>query len=163
MRYAARPVATWHGAAEVNLGDIAFWLVAAAVLVVVELLTGTFYLLMVAFGCATGALVALSGLPFTLQVLIAAGVGAVAVLLLRRTRWGRGGRRPEPEANPDLVIDLGQLVDVAAWHNGRARVSYRGAQWDAVPEAPESAATGKLAIKAIRGSTLVLGPAPTSN
>ena len=57
-----------------------------------------------------------------------------------------------------MVLDVGQSVDVWAWQDGVARVRYRGSDWDAVPEAPEHPVTGSLVIKAIRGSTLVLGP-----
>jgi membrane protein implicated in regulation of membrane protease activity len=146
-----------------SLSSVAFWLVAGFVLLVVELLSGTFYLLMVALGCASAALCAYLGLEFTTQVIAGAAVGAIAIAVLHRSRWARGRRHLEPTSNPDLNLDLGQTVEVRAWQDGRARVEYRGSQWDAVPEEAAHAPTGVLAIRAIRGSTLVLGPVRSVN
>ena len=56
------------------------WWLAAAILVAAELVTGTFYLLMLSLGLAAGALAAHAGLGTPLQLLCAAlaGGGAVA-------------------------------------------------------------------------------------
>lgn len=134
------------------------WFVAGIILLIAELVTGTFYLFMVAIGCAAGGLVALADAPLIVQVVLGAAVGFGAIVALRRSRWGRVNRRGEAGENPDVVLDIGQTVQVWAWQDGAARVSYRGAEWDAVPESPQAAATGVLVIKAVRGSTLVLGP-----
>lgn len=136
----------------------AVWFVAGVALLIAELVTGTFYLFMVAIGCAAGGLVALAGAPLTLQVVLGAAVGCGAIIVLRRSRFGRVSRFREAGENPDVVLDIGQTVQVWSWQDGAARVSYRGAEWDAVPESPQTAATGTLVIKAVRGSTLVLGP-----
>jgi len=140
------------------MAEFVVWFILAAVLVVAELLTGTFYLLMVALGCLAAGVAALAGVPAPLQCVAAAIVGGIAIVLLRRSRFGRRRRQVETGANPDVLLDVGQPVEVWAWQDGAARVRYRGSDWDAVPESPERPATGSLIIKAIRGSTLVLGP-----
>ncbi|MDB5760020.1 MAG: NfeD family protein, partial [Burkholderia sp.] len=58
------------------------WLALAGALTILELFSGTFYLLMIALGMLAGALAAVLGLGDTMQVLIAAVVGAAATALL---------------------------------------------------------------------------------
>ncbi len=132
------------------------WWIAAGLLVVAEVMTGTFYLLMVAIGCAAGGLAAVFGLELTVQTLIAVVVGLVAVVAWHNFRKTRP-RPVESSRNPDLHLDLGATVEVEQWIGGHARVNYRGSQWDAVPEHPQTPETGRLVVKAVRGSTLVLG------
>ena len=135
------------------------WFVLGLGLVVAELFTGTFYLLMVAIGFGAGGLVALAGGDIVLQLVVGAAVGLVGTLILRRSRWGRRNAHTEASTNPDMVIDIGQQVHVGSWHHETARVDYRGAQWDAVIADPnQGSAPGQYKIVAIRGSTLVLAP-----
>ena len=56
------------------------WWLAAGAVVVAELLTGTFYLLMVALGLVAAALAAHLGLASALQMVSAAIVGGGAVV-----------------------------------------------------------------------------------
>ena len=56
-----------------------WWLLAGGA-VVTELLTGTFYLLMLAMGLAAAALAAHLGLPLTAQIITSAMVGGGAVV-----------------------------------------------------------------------------------
>jgi hypothetical protein len=68
-----------------------WWWLAAGVLVAAELLSGTFYLLMLALGCVAGALAAHGGAGPTAQIAVAAlfGAGATALALRRAARRGR--------------------------------------------------------------------------
>jgi membrane protein implicated in regulation of membrane protease activity len=134
------------------------WWIAAVALAGVEVMTGTFYVLMVAIGCVAGGIAALFGLELTAQTLITIIVGIISV-----TVWHRYRRRHHPHPkdsakNPDLHLDIGATIEVDRWVEGHARVNYRGSQWDAVPESATQPATGKLIVRAVRGSTLVLGP-----
>ena len=63
-----------------NLDASTLWWLMAGVAVATELLTGTFYLLMLAIGLAAGALAAHAGLGTTAQILVRAVVGASTVL-----------------------------------------------------------------------------------
>ena len=130
------------------------WWITAAVLVALELGSGSFYLLMLALGAAAGALAAHLGLGPQLQWSVAAlvGAGSVAVLSLVRRR------RPQrpPQANRDINLDVGSLLDVQAWDDaGRARVRWRGAEWQARLGRGQ-AVPGRFRIAAVDGNTLVL-------
>jgi len=134
-----------------------FWWIGAGVLIVLELMHGTFYLLMVALGFIAAAFAHLAGLDLSLQLGVAAAVALAAVLLLRKSRFGRKTRtRAEAAHNPDVNLDIGSTLTVAAWHEGRARTMYRGAEWDVelAPGEPEDAHLYQ--IKAVRGSCLIV-------
>jgi membrane protein implicated in regulation of membrane protease activity len=134
-----------------------FWWVGAGVLIVAELMTGTFYLLMIALGFLAGALAWEFGAPLDLQLAIAAVVGLIAVIALRRSRFGRLRRRTDASRDPGVNLDIGESLNVASWQDRRARVMYRGAEWDVelAPGEPEDAR--HYEIKAVRGSCLIVG------
>ncbi|MEO8296637.1 MAG: NfeD family protein [Burkholderiales bacterium] len=143
-----------------------WWWLAAGAVVLAELLTGTFYLLMLAVGLAAAALASHLGFSVTTQLLTAAVVGGGAVVIWHLRRPGRGPAVPAG-ANPDVLLDVGQRVHVAHWQaDGTARVAYRGATWTARLEAPPTAEAkpqpGTYVIHAIDGSMLVLGNGPAS-
>lgn len=134
------------------------WFIAGAVLVIAELATGTFYLLMVALGLAAGGVAALSGLEPPTQTLVAALVAIIAIVLLRRTRFGRL-RRGNAAADPGVNLDIGQELEVPAWDTyRRARVPYRGADWTVELAPGPDAAPGRYRIVEVRGSTLIVLP-----
>ena len=140
------------------MSDTTLWWIAAGVIVGLELLTGTFYLLMLALGAAAAALAAHMGHPPSTQMLIAGVVGGVAALgwHLKRQR-SKDQAQGEGRANPDLHLDLGQTVEVAQWSaDGRTRVHYRGADWDARYLGAPPAHAGTYRIQAVEGNTLVL-------
>lgn len=131
------------------------WLVAAGLLVILELFSGTFYLLMIAIGLAFGALAALAGAAMPLQTIVAAVVGVAATGLLHRSRLGKPVKS-NAARDRNVNIDIGEKVSVPAWQDGRARVMYRGALWDvelgqgATPEA------GSFKIVEVQGSRLIV-------
>ena len=130
------------------------WLALAGVLTILELFSGTFYLLMIALGMLAGALVAFGGASEALQFLAAALVGAAATALLRRGR----PRRADAANDPDINLDIGQTLHVPRWHTDHetARAMYRGAMWD-VDLAPGAVAKpGQFVIREIRGSRLIV-------
>lgn len=137
------------------MADWIAWLVAAGVIVILELFTGTFYLLMISLGVLAGALAAWAGLGGPAQTVTAAVVGVLATGLLWRSKYGRPSRS-DAALDPNINIDIGQSIHVPHWHNGSARVKYRGAMWD-VELAPGAPATpGQYTIREVRGSRLVV-------
>ena len=60
------------------------WFIAAGALVVVELISGTFYLLMIALGAAAGGLAGVAGLAMAWQFVVAASVAVAGILVLRK-------------------------------------------------------------------------------
>lgn len=134
------------------------WLALAGALIILELFSGTFYLLMIALGMLAGAAAAFAGTGEAVQLLSAAVVGAAATALLRRRR----PRRMEAANDPNINIDIGQSLHVPHWHadNVSARVMYRGALWD-VDLAPGAVArSGQFVIREIRGSRLIVSNQP---
>jgi membrane protein implicated in regulation of membrane protease activity len=131
------------------------WLVAAGALVILELFSGTFYLLMIAIGLAFGALAALAGATVPVQTLVAGVVGVAATGLLHRSRLGKPAKT-NAARDRNVNIDIGERLSVNAWQDGKARVMYRGALWDvelgqgATPEA------GSFKIVEVQGSRLIV-------
>ena len=131
------------------------WLALAGALVVFELFTGTFYVLMIAIGMGFGALAALFGFSVPAQIATAAVVGVLATGLLHRSRFGRP-LRSDAARDPNVNLDIGQSLEVGSWSDGKARVMYRGAMWD-VDLAPGAiAGAGTFRIVEVRGSRLVV-------
>lgn len=139
------------------MADWSYWLAAAGVTVILELFTGTFYLLMIAIGLGAGVLAALLGAGMALQTLVAAAVGVAATVLLRRSRFGKlVSARGDAGCDPNINLDIGQTVNVPAWQDGAARVMYRGALWDVELAPGTAAAPGPYTIREVRGSRLIV-------
>jgi membrane protein implicated in regulation of membrane protease activity len=88
---------------------------------VVELLTGTFYLLLLAAGFAAAAIAAHLGLGTVTQLIVAAVIGVGAVLVwysIQRKRPAGSGRRHQPRREPRHA---GESVHVDAWNGRRHR------------------------------------------
>jgi membrane protein implicated in regulation of membrane protease activity len=131
--------------------DFWVWWVAAALLVGLELVTGTFYLLAVGIAFAIGGVVAWMGAAVPVQLFVGAALSVVAVTVAHQWRKKHG----TPATPPPL--DRGQTVHVDEWNaDGSARVVYRGTHWNAVLASADVARAETLYIVDTRGSTLVL-------
>jgi membrane protein implicated in regulation of membrane protease activity len=133
-----------------------FWWLLAGATVAVELLVGTFYLLMIAIGFAAAAMAAHLGAGPELQVLAAAlvGGGAVAIWHLKRDR---SRSEPPAQANANVNLDIGETVQVNAWKpDGTANVQYRGANWTVVHRAGVSPTTGAHRVTEVVGNRLLV-------
>ena len=142
------------------MADSTWWWLIAGGAIVLELLSGTVYLLLLGVGFAAAALAAHAGFGLTAQILVAAlvGVGAVAVWYAVRRR--RPAEAPS-RSNRDVNLDIGQQVQIDAWNDdGTATVRYRGAQWTVVRSAgrtPSSAPSpGTHRVVEVVGSRLVV-------
>ena len=131
------------------------WLALAGALVVFELFTGTFYVLMIAIGMAFGALAAMFGFSMPAQVALAAVVGVLATGLLHRSRFGRPNKQ-DARRDPNVNLDIGQSLHVETWSEGTARVMYRGAMWDLDLAPGALAEAGTFKIVEIKGSRLIV-------
>ena len=128
-----------------------WWLIAGA-LVVAELLSGTFYLLMLSLGAAAAALTAHANGSLTLQIVTASLVGGAAVV-----RWNIKQKPSNDAQDTNIHLDIGETVTVEAWDaQGQAHVKHRGAQWTAVWTASQAPEPGLHRIVEITGSRLVL-------
>ncbi len=136
--------------------DATAWWLATGVLVLLELTSGTFYLLMLAIGTTAGALGAHAHLPFSGQLVLAALVGGAAVMVWHRRQLAKPVA-PRAAENPDLNLDVGGRVQVDIWGADRhAKVSYRGAAWSARFAGSGEPAPGEHVIVAVEGLQLVL-------
>jgi membrane protein implicated in regulation of membrane protease activity len=141
-----------------DMSAATLWWVAAGALVLTEMATGTFYLLMLALGAAAAACAAMAGGGVTAQLLTAALIGGGAVVAWHRRRPTRG-RSGDTASNRDVNLDVGERVHVAAWGpDGRTQVHYRGSQWAAEFQGSGTPAPGEHVIVAVKSNHLVLAP-----
>ena len=140
------------------MADWMLWLVAGGVLIVLELLTGTFYLLMMAVGLAFGALAAWCGATVPVQTVTAAVVGIAGIGLLHRSRFGRPSKVVAAR-DQNVNMDIGQRVTVDRWRDGHARVMYRGALWDIELGPGAQPQAGDFRIVEVQGSRLIVANA----
>ena len=136
------------------------WVIVALVLVIAELVTGTFYLLVLGVGAFASALVSWAGGNALVQAIAGGGVAIGGALLVHH--WHESHRKAdEGRAN---FLDRGQPVVLEGWANeaaGLARVKYRGASWDARVAAGSKPVPGAtLYIDAQEGQTLVVSEVP---
>lgn len=133
-----------------------WWLLVGGA-VALELVTGTFFLLMLAVGLVAGALTAHAGGDLTQQLVAAAVVGGGAVVAWQRWRLRR---RPSPRAseNRDVNLDIGETVVVDHWQtDGTARVKYRGAEWTVELQNPlPLPGPGTYRVVSVHGNRLIV-------
>lgn len=128
------------------------WWIVAALLVGIELASGTFYLLVYGLAAAVAGLAAWLGASLVVQLLTAAVIGVLGTLALRH--WKRSTAHPESSVQD---MDLGQTVQIESWQSGQGQVKYRGALWDAEAESADVDSARPLRIRAVRGNTLIVG------
>ena len=137
------------------------WIIAGFLLVIVELLTGTFYLLVIGVGAFAGALAAWLGGAVLVQAVAACVVALVGAGLVRQ--WHKSHQKAGAKDN---LLDLGQPVVLETWTNadgGMARVKYRGASWDArVADGSRPEVGATLYVTGQDGNTLLVGASPAS-
>lgn len=127
------------------------WFVLALVLLALEIMTGTFYLLVIAMAMAVGGAAALLHLPLTAQLVLPALTTVVSFAL-----WWLWTTPHQADAKMES-LDTGHAVKILAWReDGTARVFYRGTEWDAELDSAHPKHDGTFYIKDIRGSVLIL-------
>ena len=131
------------------------WAVAGIVLIIVEMLTGTFYLLVLGIAALIAAGAAWFGLSFWVQAVVTAAVTVAGVMLVNRyrSRSAQASKRS---------LDIGQSVTLESWiseADGLARVNYRNAQWEARVTGDRVPDGRVFYIHAVEGNTLVVSAA----
>ena len=128
-----------------------YWFVLGLALIILEMATGTFYLLVLGIAMAAGGVAALSDASMIWQLVTCAVVAATGTIILRRYK---GGHTYQASSSN---LDAGQPVKVLKWNDDdSARVFYRGAEWDAKTEDSDTPHNETLYVKAMQGSTIVL-------
>jgi membrane protein implicated in regulation of membrane protease activity len=127
------------------------WLVAGFLLVIVELVSGTFYLVVLGVAALAGGAVAFAGLPFSVQAVVAAALAVGGIFWVNRVRRRSTGVKMRS-------LDIGQPARFERWVDraaGQARVKHRDALWDATVVGEISGEPGEvLTVISIDGNTL---------
>ena len=127
------------------------WLIAGFVLIIVELVTGTFYLLVLGIAAFAGAGVGYAGGAFAWQATVAAVIAIAGMVWVNKYRKTITPKRMQG-------LDVGQPATFDSWVNkgaGHARVKYRDALWDAQVAGEAALERGEiLYVTAVDGSTL---------
>lgn len=133
------------------------WLIFATLMAVIEMMSGTFYLLILAGGAVIGATLAGLGFGATAQF------GAAALLTFAGWfvlyRFGPQMERAEAHKSADVNPDIGATVRLSELDvSGEQRVQYRGASWAARLEGAVPERNRDYVIMAVEGAKLILGP-----
>lgn len=111
------------------------WLIIAGILLIAEMLSGTFYLLMLAIAAVCAWFALLLGLDFLNQTVVFLICAAILTVLTRRYRYRLNARnRPNLAEN----LDAGQIITVHEWIEGIGHTHYRGTQWAVQMDQPDS-------------------------
>jgi membrane protein implicated in regulation of membrane protease activity len=108
------------------------WAIAGFILIIAELLTGTFYLLVLGIAALAATATAALGGAVWLQVMVAVVFALGGTYLVKR--WWMTHPKDAAKARADSDLDMGQTVVWDSWVNEAARtarVKYRGSTWDA--------------------------------
>jgi len=115
--------------------DHVSWILTGFALLIAELLSGTFYLLVLAVAAFAGGAAAWFSSSFWVQVLVFSFIAVAGMIAIYKYRKDYSG-----PSMPSL--DVGQPVTLESWINlpaRHARVRYRDTLWDAFVEADEQA------------------------
>jgi membrane protein implicated in regulation of membrane protease activity len=127
------------------------WLIAGFILLITELATGTFYLLVLGVAAFAGSGVAYAGGAPLSQSIVSAVVAIAGVVWVHQYR-------KRTVASPMRGLDVGQPAAFESWVNkgaGHARVKYRDALWDAQISGDASGEPGEIFyVTSVDGSTL---------
>ena len=138
------------------MDDSTLWWLLTGALVALELITGTFYLLMLAIGAAAAALAAHAGMAHSAQMISGALVGLAAVAAWTWHKRRRPGD-PSARAQRSVNLDVGETVLVQAWEpDGTAQVKYRGAAWTAVLAPGGEPLPGSYRVTELVGNRLLV-------
>ena len=133
--------------------DYLIWLLIGFGLIIIELLTGTFYLLVLGIAAFGGAVAAYSGQGFEIQIIATAVVASIGSYLVHAYHVRNAQQQMQ-------CIDFAQPVKFEAWTDQGARIArvmYRGAPWEAKVEGDVQVEPGSsLYILATERNTLTV-------
>ncbi len=113
-----------------------YWLIAAAILLIVEIMTAGFGAIFFAVGAAVAALVAFITPSFTLQILSFAVVSFLSFIFVRPIAMRFLDKNSnEVKTNADALVGRKGIVsETIDTHAHTGRVAIDGDDWKAVPE-----------------------------
>ena len=138
-----------------GLPHYSLWLIVAAALTGLEMLTGTFYLLLMAIAALAGCLAALTDFSGTQQLLAFGAFGLIEAVAFTVYR------RRHPAKQTENFLDVGnQVVFKNTTPDGSWVVRYRGSDWQARPAREETRKDAPLVITKASGNILIVDNPP---
>lgn len=125
-----------------SVDPVILWIVAGFLLVIGEMLTGTFYLLFIALGCFAAAGAAQVQTPFLAQSAVCGVISVVGVFLLRKPLQKK--LLKTLEVQNDLGRTLTVDSNIQTKKNGS--VTYQGSIWNAQNIGDSNLQSGDQAI-----------------
>lgn len=141
--------------------SIWIWFALAGLSLILEALSGTFYLLLVALGLFAAGLVAWADLSLWYQLGGFLLVLLCGLLVLNQKRVKRKKSHQSATSDVNVNLDIGMTVEVREWKShGRTEVIHRGVNWQASlsHKVTQPVSPGLYKIVDIQGVTLVLEP-----
>ncbi len=138
------------------MSNYIYWILAGFLLLIVEMTTGTFYLLVLGLAAFAAALAAWAGASFGVQAAVGGLVALGGVVVVWKMRAG------DVATVSSNTLDVGGMVTLESWidrASGVARVRYRDAVWEARVSPPPTGDAGPepgaaLYIRNVAGSVL---------
>ncbi len=138
------------------MAESTLWWLLAGALIALELLTGTFYLLMLSLGLVGAALAAHLGAAVPVQLVVAAVLGGGFVVAWRSYKKHQPPALPAG-ANRDVNLDIGETLHIETWNeDGTSTAKYRGATWSVSLRTGAASSPGPHRIVEVVGNRLVV-------
>lgn len=139
------------------------WFTLALIFLILEVVSGTFYLLFLSISMFAAGLAAFFALSIYLQLGVFVLVLLLGVFVFKFFGIKYTSSSATPTSDVNVNMDIGASIYVNRWDKPRATVvQYRGTQWQALlaPSCPEDGVAGNYVISDINGVTLILTPKP---
>jgi membrane protein implicated in regulation of membrane protease activity len=144
------------------MGEAAWWLLIAAIFVVVEFGHRAFYAMFIGLGALVAAIVAIAGLGVAVQIPVFVAA-AIAGLVLIRPTVARAMSRGEPLVSgaKGLVGKEAVVAEAVGRVTNPGKIRIQGELWKAVSNGDETIAPGTVVmILELQGSTFVVQDMP---
>lgn len=143
------------------------WLIAALLLVVLELLSTDLILIMLAGGAFAGMVVAIAGGPFIVAMLVALGVSVALMWFVRPPMVHKLHAGPSLAVGAEALIGKRAFVLETVTHTAPGRVKIGGDVWTAQPydeddRIEEGATVDVVSIKGATAYVLRVQPPATT-
>ena len=125
-----------------GLETTTIWIIVGLVLIISEMLTLGFFLLFIALGCFSAALVSSLGLGFIYQGATCAIFSVVGVLVFRKTIQNK--LLKSTNFNADMGKEI--LIEQTIPPHQQTRIPYQGTSWEAINVDSESLVAGNRAV-----------------
>lgn len=154
-------VETASGLSMASLAPWQWWIAISATLLVIEMLTTSFFALFFALGAVGSAIFsALLGpsLAWELGLFLLASLASLGAFRPLCQQWFKVGKAPSQPSNVDALLGQEAIAKTAVTPDGgTVQVRHTGEVWSAYSTNGEIAAQSKVVIEKVDGAKLVVG------